>query len=192
MRAGTEPADQLRCHARRIANCTTETGIKNGYVVVNAPDGMEDSVEIVNCYFSKEVDFYGSKLRVENSVLSQVRFTGDEATFDAVRSCFWNHPTNRRGYADSCIGQRGVGKRQIHTTDCLFDTDLIIHTGEATWTGTRNLYRIHGMTWGVATIATEHKWVGTTLSEWRDTWKSDADSVSDESALLRPESWRQQ
>lgn len=80
----------------------------------------------------------------------------------------------------------------MHLTNCLIDTDYILAISDTKWTGERNLFRIHGSNWSSLPITGQPARAYRSLTEWRDLWKSDVDSQFDESALLRPELWRQQ
>lgn len=182
--------DTLACTARRVVNCTIGTGGANTDFYLHAPEGLENSIEVLNCYLAQGLVFNGPGLNVSNSVVRSISLQR-ETSFTANKSCFWKQSTPICN-SIACIGQSGSGKVDMHLTNCLIDTDYILAISDTKWTGERNLFRIHGSNWSSLPITGQPARAYRSLTEWRDLWKSDVDSQFDESALLRPELWRQQ
>lgn len=181
----------LACSARRVANCTFRKHLPEYTIHLWPVEGNEHPVEFVDCYAEDILVVAGPQVRIDNSILAGVLMqTSQEAKVGIAHSCLWSHPKPTRQRL-LCFGVEPGLKLQVQASDCLIDTDSAFTVRDLSWHGERNLMRIHGPYWGTTFL--KDQWVHlTSFPEWQKTFGSDADSLTHDSVLLRPEMWQKQ
>lgn len=185
---GDEKLASLVCAAQRIANCSFDRSPVQTLIGLHQPADKDRPTEVVNCYFPGGVVISGHALDVKNSILCWVSFRGQgAASLELSRSVIWQHWDSTWVALES----HGPESFRVKAVDCMFDLgDWILNSRtETKWQGSRNVYRLRGTRWGEFMQGGKQQIDFYSFDDWQRVWKSDEDSVVDDSVLFDLKKW---